>query len=898
VISSAASRQQEADRVKLNSWKRTTVATLLLAVIGQGCAAPDRSLQYVVQNGSGAKFYRDYATSLEYPAEPEGAETNPELFRSPRTVTTLEDVEQRPVTLNECIRMALSNAAIIRDDQGFLSPGNPLLANPQRVASIYDSAIQDTGFLFGSRGTEASLSDFDPVLTSSLQAGRSEDVQNTANIGLTQGDVLTENSTQWQTRLEKSFAHSGTFAVENNWSYSRNNQTRLFDSAYTGVLQAEYRQPLLAAAGTEFTRIAGPAAQNIRGVSGVSQGVLISRINSDISLLDFEQSVTQMIRDVENKYWDLYLSLHLYHSEVMTFRDIVKYGDLLATRAEAQDTVYQAQNRLYEADARIKGSLADVLQAENRLRRLMGLPLNDGQFLTPTDHPSEAKLVPAWESTLTEALAHRTELRRQKWEIRSLELQLKAARNLNRPRLDFVSQYRVNGFGDTIGTSEEDDDELTDVGYKNALESLTQGNQTGWGAGLQFSLPLGLRLARAQVRNYELRLRKARRVLEVQEEEVARELNNAVLEMDRWYLLAESGSKRADVAINYAATAEERVASDNSRDPASIGRVLEAKITSRDADQSYLRSIVEYNKAINELNFRKGTLLQANSIYLAEGEWNPLAYQQAAERGEALSSGLDNEHVEATPEEFTRGPAPSAWESRGDPTRPFVPGALEQKSPAATAPATQPPVTPVEKSAETTLAPTVPPATTSATVPSPPKIKMPATNAAPERLPATRAANQVPRILSPGDTSVNTSKTTPNSTTQPPTRSPQPASPQPAAKPGPPQQSLPVIPPPAPRPPLAEKAQPAPPANQLAPPMVPAVPAQPPVTAKPVSSPGMVPRAPLTSPTSQMRPIQSGGSPGGTAPDTSSESLPELRSSSGQSVIPAGFLETLQPENR
>gem|GEM_PF-117706 len=898
VIFSAASRQQEADRVKLYSWKRTTVATLLLAVLGQGCAAPDRSLQYVVQNGSGAKYYRDYATSLEYPAEPEGAETSPELFRSPRTITTLEDVEQRPVTLNECVRMALSNAAIIRDDQGFLSPGNPLLANPQRVASIYDSAIQDTGFLFGSRGTEASLSDFDPVLTSSLQAGRSEDVQNTANIGLTQGDVLTENSTQWQTRLEKAFAHSGTFAVENNWSYSRNNQTRLFDSAYTGVLQAEYRQPLLAAAGTEFTRIAGPAAQNIRGVSGVSQGVLISRINSDISLLDFEQSVTQMIRDVENKYWDLYLSLHLYHSEVMTFRDIVKYGDLLATRAEAQDTVYQAQNRLYEADARIKGSLADVLQAENRLRRLMGLPLNDGQFLTPTDHPSEAKLVPAWDSTLTEALAHRTELRRQKWEIRSLELQLKAARNLNRPRLDFVSQYRVNGFGDTIGSSEEDDDELTDVGYKNALESLTQGNQTGWGAGLQFSLPLGLRLARAQVRNYELRLRKARRVLEVQEEEVARELNNAVLEMDRWYLLAESGSKRADVAINYAATAEERVASDNSRDPSSIGRVLEAKITSRDADQSYLRSIVEYNKAINELNFRKGTLLQANSIYLAEGEWNPLAYQQAAERGEAISSGLDNNHVEATPEEFTRGPAPSAWESRGDPTRPFVPGALEPKSPAVSKPVTQPPVAPAEKSVESTLEPTVPPRTTSATSPTSPKIRMPATSASPERLPATRSAQQLPRVPSPGQTPVNASKTAPNPQTQPPTRSPQPASPRPAAKPGPPQQSLPVIPPPAPRPPLAEKAQPAPPAKQLAPPMVPAVPAEPPVPAKPVSRPAMVPRDPLTSPTLQMRPLQPGGSAGTPAPATSSGSLPELRSSPGQSVIPAGFLETLQPENR
>jgi outer membrane protein TolC len=738
--------------VKLTSWKRTTVAGLLLAVLGQGCAAPDRSLQYVVQNGSGVSWYRDYATSIEYPADPEGMTTDPELFRSPRTITTLEEVEQRPITLNECIRIALGNAAIIRDDQGFLSPGNPLLANPQRVPSIYDSAIQDTGFLFGSRGTEASLSDFDPVLTSSLQAGRSEDVQNTANIGLTQGDVLTENNTQWQTRLEKSFANSGTFSVENNWTYSRNNQTRLFDSAYTGNLQAEYRQPLLAASGTEFTRIAGPAAQNIRGVSGVSQGVLISRINSDISLLDFEQSVTQMIRDVENKYWDLYLSLHLYHSEVMTFRDIVKYGDLLATRAEAQDTVYQAQNRLYEADARIKGSLADVLQAENRLRRLLGLPLNDGQFLTPTDHPSEAKLVPSWDSTLTEALANRTELRRQKWEIQSLELQLRAARNLNRPRLDVVSQYRVNGFGDTIGFIGEDDDELTDVGYKNALESLSQGNNTGWGAGLQFSMPLGLRLARAQVRNYELRLRKARRVFEVQEEEVARELNNAILEMDRWYLLAESGSKRADVAVNYAGTAEERVSSDNSRDPASIGRVLEAKITSRDADQSYLRSIVEYNKAITELNYRKGTLLQSNSIYLAEGEWNPLAYQQAAERGKEMTQGIDNEHLETVPEPFTREPAPAAWEATGEATRPFVPGALDAPTPADAA-ASQgstetapPPAPPKTQSALTTPLTTTP---TTRTTPTPnpaatatPSTGQPAAASTPGRTePSTPAAN-------------------------------------------------------------------------------------------------------------------------------------------------------------
>ncbi|MBL8809455.1 MAG: TolC family protein [Planctomycetaceae bacterium] len=663
--------------MRLANWKRSTILTLLAAMLSQGCAAPGRSLQYLIQRKDTVTHYRDYATAIEYPVEsPEDNPTDPALFNTPRTITTLEDVKQRPVTLDECIREALSNAAIVREDQSFLSPGNPLLANPSRVSSVYDPAIQDTGFLFGNRGMEAALSDFDPIFTNSMQWGRTEDVQNTANVGLSPGDVLVDETAQFQSRLEKQLANSGTVAIEHDWNYSQNNQTRLFPSAYTGFLQAEYRQPLLAASGTEYTRIAGPAAQSVRGVSGVSQGVLISRINSDITLLEFEQSVTNMVRDVENKYWDLYLYLQLYHSEVKTFEDLVVYRDILKTRDETGDTIYQAESRLYEADARLKGSLADVLQAENRLRRLMGLPLNDGEFLMPVDQPSEAKFVPDWNSTLTEALANRPELRRQKWEIRSLELQLTAAKNLNRPRLDFVSQYRVNGFGDNL-LGQEDDDNLTDVGYASAYESMTQGINTGWGLGLQFSMPLGLRLARAQVRNYELRLRKARTVLTAQEEEIARELNNSILELDRWYLLAEVGAKRSDAALAFVETAEARVSNLDERGNAEIGRVLEAKISSREADQSYLRSIVEYNKAITEYNFRKGTLLTSNAIVLAEGQWNPAAYEIAKERGQHITNAFDDDHVEAHPGEFVAGPANTGWESLGVADRPHVPGAME-----------------------------------------------------------------------------------------------------------------------------------------------------------------------------------------------------------------------------
>ena len=686
--------------MKTERWKRSTGLALLLAVLGQGCAGPGSRLQYLIGEDRGLEHYEDYATSIEYPTQTQPHETNPELLRGPRSITSLDDVESREMTLNECIRLALTNADIIVDDQSFGSPSNQLLANPSRVASVWDNAIQDTGFLFGNLGTEAALSNFDPVFTNSLQGGVSQDPQNTQNIGIPQGGTLVDHTTQFQTRLEKTIATAGTLAVEQDVNYSSSNQSRLFPSAFTGFLQAEYRQPLLAGSGVEFTRIAGPQQSNVRGVSGVAQGVLISRINSDLSLLEFEQSVTTLLRDVENRYWDMYLYLQLYASEVETFRDLVAFRAQLERRRSIPEAIEQAENRIYEGDARIKGSLGDVLKAEYRLRRLVGLPLNDGTFITPIDVPSAAKLELDWESSLLESLSNRHELRRQKWEIRSLELQYKASQNLARPRLDFVSQYRVNGLGNNL-FGKEDDDGDSDVGYNSFYESLSQGENTTWTTGVSFSMPLGLRLARAQVRNYELRLRKAHAVLARQEVEVGYELSDAIINMEQNYLLTETGLKKVATAKRLAEKTLSRAEVDNSADPNDSGpllRALEAKITSRDSQQGYLKLIVDYNKAITDLNFRKGAILQTNSIYLSEGEWNPEAYEDARIRGEAMSRALDNAHLETVPEEFVGGADVNSWESLGNPSRPFEPGAIENVNRIEAQPRSIVPEVPVTKS--------------------------------------------------------------------------------------------------------------------------------------------------------------------------------------------------------
>ncbi len=75
-------------------------------------------------------------------------------------------------------------------------------------------------------------------------------------------------------------------------------------------MQASFRQPWLQGGGAEFTRIYGPpnVPGVFSGVPGFANGVMVARINTDISLTDFEAGLRDLVSNVENAYWDLYFA--------------------------------------------------------------------------------------------------------------------------------------------------------------------------------------------------------------------------------------------------------------------------------------------------------------------------------------------------------------------------------------------------------------------------------------------------------------------------------------------------------------------------------------------------------------------------------------------------------------
>jgi len=627
--------------------RRSIVAATIASLLMPGCVRDRNDAAYLGKERR--EQYRARALDIAYPDVVEPSPEQVTGTEPPHTILDTGEIPIRDISLAETMQTALQNSQVIRTAGSFLLASS-LLANPNNTPTEFDPAIQASGVLFGAKGVEAALSAFDAQVNASMIWGRNETITNSVygGVGLPDLSTLSNETGAFNAALQKTMANGGTISLNHSVNYLGTNSPGVhYPSVYTGSVGVNYSLPLLAGAGTEFTRIAGPISQSFNGVSGVSQGVLIARINEDISIATFELALRNLVKDVEDAYWDLYLAYRNFHtavtareSSLLTWRiaDLQLQGGV-RTRAE----VAQARDQYFATEAASVNSRSNIFTAEVRLRRLMGLAVNDGTTLRPLDEPVTAQLIPDWYVSLTEALTQRVELRTQKWSLKSLELQLDAARSLVRPQLNFVSGYNVNGFGDQL------------LGYNQPLatsnfyQNMTAGNQTGWNLGLQFNWAIGFRAAMAQVRNYELRVAKAQRILAEQEKEASLELAASFQELARAFASAELNMNRMVAARENVKFLEPNIREGTIL----LDELLRAQLRQAEAEVAYYQSLVQYNKSLNDLQFRKGTILTHNSVYLMEGGWTQDAYVDAEHNGKARNHAIDASGVlQSVPEPF------------------------------------------------------------------------------------------------------------------------------------------------------------------------------------------------------------------------------------------------------
>ncbi|MDR2344880.1 MAG: TolC family protein [Planctomycetaceae bacterium] len=569
---------------------------------------------YFTEKGQYQKYLKTHATRIDYPDANVAKLDEVNGVIDPLTLTNPEPTGFWDISLEDAIHIALQNCKVIRtlNGVGFSSAGasgvpSALLSSPNAVGTVYDIALMESNPQYG---VEAALSAFDAMLSATTQWEKND----------TPGSVQTDVGT-FGVGINKTAATGTQFYLNQSNQYQFSNVPA--NSGWSSYLEGGFVQPLFRGNGIQFNRIAGP-----NGQPGVYSGVVIARINTDQAINDFEMATRNLVADVEKAYWNLYYAYYRLES-VKSGRDAahqtwLQIYTLKINKARGGSAQNEAQARYnyHTFKGQAESAQTNLFRTEAALRSILGLAATDGRLMRPNNEPITAPIKLDWQNIVCEALYRSPELRKQKWEVKKYELELIASKNFLMPQVDLSGGYRWNGAGK----------ELINQGRQsNAIGNLTSGNYSGWVLGLNASMPFGWRRELAGVRNAQLNLAKSRAVLQEQELELTHQLADSFREITQAYQTSVTMLQRRIAAIEEVKAVTVAFEAGTT----TLDQVLDAQRRLAEADTEYYRTIIDYNLAIMTLHYRKGSLLEYDNVYLAEGSWPSKAYFDAKRRARA-----------------------------------------------------------------------------------------------------------------------------------------------------------------------------------------------------------------------------------------------------------------------
>ncbi|BET58003.1 TolC family protein [Geobacter sp. 60473] len=388
----------------------------------------------------------------------------------------------------------------------------------------------------------------------------------------------------------------GTVGLTFNNAYNYTNSTRSPSEYWNSDLTLSLSQPLLKNFGKDPTEL----------------GIMVARTAKDGSLERFRTLLLDTVARVRTEYNRLYSlreDLEVKKTSLELARKI-----LTDTQARVKAGVLPAMEIL-NAEFGVASREKDLIDAEKAVRDqndvlhvLLQLPGKD-EFI-PVDIPTREPYEAEENALIRKALDLRPELREQKANLRTSELETRVARNRTLPDLNLTASAAVTGL---------------DRHYNRNLEKVGTADYPVWGVGLVFQYPLGNNAAENDYRRSKLKVEQGRTQIRSLEANVENEVKTAIRGVD-------SGYKQLDVTDRGRAFAEERLRSFIKRSEvglATIKDVLEVESELATAKSNQIKALTGYGDAVTQLLRATGELLDREGITVTEKEGDSL-YEQSA----------------------------------------------------------------------------------------------------------------------------------------------------------------------------------------------------------------------------------------------------------------------------
>lgn len=497
----------------------------------------------------------------------------------PRTVSRPQlNAPTENLSLDDAIRVSLANSEVIR-----------VLAGTTAVSSgrtVYDAAIVNTG-IDQARGR------FDPAI--GVQNNFSRHNTPRAEFGPAApfptrivGDPVQDY--EMLMGLSKTTVTGGSagFNVRTNPIRVKTGDALPLNPANRTSLDLSFSQPLLQGGGHRVNLAP----------------VVIALIDTERSFFQFKDSVQQSVRGVIEGYWALVFA----RTDRWAREKQVEQGQFAFDRADAQmrwgladqADLALARSALASFRAGLVGANANVLQREAALRNILGLPPSGVASVVPVTPPSVERLDFDWNHTMRLAEEYRPDLIELKLILEADQQRLLMARNQALPRVDATALYRWNGLeGRTPDRS---------------IVSAGPGDFTGWQLGVNFSVPLGLRQSRAQLRQQELLIMRDRANLQQGLHAATHVLAANYRNLAQFYeqYLAFKDSRAAALENLNAQFAQDRAGLLN------MINVVQAITTWGNAVSLEAQALLQYNTELANLELQSGTILESHGVRFVE----------------------------------------------------------------------------------------------------------------------------------------------------------------------------------------------------------------------------------------------------------------------------------------
>ncbi|MDE3155029.1 MAG: TolC family protein [Acidobacteriota bacterium] len=427
---------------------------------------------------------------------------------------------------------------------------------------------------------------------SQLAGGQSVNATNqTFNAGLTQ-------NSPWA---------GGSFSL--TWNNSRattSNSFSTFNPAFNTSFLAKFTQPLMRGLRTDSTR----------------EQIAVTKLNRDISDIQLKATITNTLSDVRNAYWNLVYAVQA----VDVARESLKLANQLVqdnkTRVEvgtmAPIDVVTAQAQAATAQLALVQAESTQRTDELALKQLIVGGTNDPIWdatIDPTDRPEFTPETIDVAAAVKKALADRTDLQIAQKELSSNDVTLKFLHDQVLPQADLVAQYGAQGLGGTqflrsgLGSGST---VLGTVpgGYTDALSSLGSFNYPTWTVGVTFSYPLGTSTADAAVARARIQMDQTQAQVKQIQLQIATDVTNAAIQV-------QSSIESVQAARAARELAQQQLDAERSKFDVGMSTnyfVVQALNNLSSAENSELQAILNYRKALVQLDRAEQTTLQSSGV--------------------------------------------------------------------------------------------------------------------------------------------------------------------------------------------------------------------------------------------------------------------------------------------